>query len=71
MTKPKPYEEADDDLVGGDRGHYTGDIHDNVRHGYGTYVYANTFFKYEGEYMNGSADLRHISIRQLENRTRI
>ena len=53
MTRPKPYEDADDELVGGNRGHYDGDIHNNVRHGNGTYVYANTFFKYEGEYVNG------------------
>ena len=32
---------------------YTGDIHNNVRHGVGTYEYANTFFRYEGEYVNG------------------
>ena len=32
---------------------YTGDIHNNVRHGVGTYEYANKFFRYEGEYVNG------------------
>ena len=44
----------DDSLVAGqERGKYTGDIHNNVRHGVGTYEYANRFFRYEGEYVNG------------------
>ena len=46
--------QLDDTLTaGGERGKYTGDIHNNVRHGVGTYEYANKFFRYEGEYVNG------------------
>ena len=33
-------------------GVYQGDIHNNVRHGVGTYAYSNGF-RYEGEWVNG------------------
>ena len=46
-------EGGDDELVGGDRGTYTGDMHRNVRHGTGVYKFPNRFFCYEGEYVNG------------------
>ena len=45
--------EDDTELVGGNRGTYEGDIHNNVRHGAGTYVYGNQYFRYEGDYVNG------------------
>jgi hypothetical protein len=45
--------EADDELVGGDRGHYTGDMLHDVRHGVGSYQYPNKFFHYQGDYVNG------------------
>jgi hypothetical protein len=32
---------------------YQGDIVAGRRHGYGTYTYANSFFKYEGQWENG------------------
>ena len=32
---------------------YAGDVANNVRHGLGSYVYANSYFRYEGEWVNG------------------
>ncbi|KAG9482265.1 hypothetical protein GDO78_011125 [Eleutherodactylus coqui] len=33
--------------------HYVGDVRKQLRHGYGIYVYANSFFRYEGEWEDG------------------
>lgn len=33
---------------------YHGDVVDGLRHGRGTYVYANGFFTYEGHYVDGA-----------------
>ncbi|XP_063292794.1 MORN repeat-containing protein 1 [Pelobates fuscus] len=33
--------------------HYVGEVKTQLRHGYGVYVYANSFFRYEGEWKNG------------------
>ncbi|KAM3920920.1 MORN repeat-containing protein 1 [Leptodactylus fuscus] len=33
--------------------HYVGDVQRQLRHGYGIYVYANSFFRYEGEWKDG------------------
>ncbi|XP_044137785.1 MORN repeat-containing protein 1 [Bufo gargarizans] len=33
--------------------HYLGDVKKQLRHGYGIYVYANSFFRYEGEWKDG------------------
>ncbi|XP_075697070.1 MORN repeat-containing protein 1 isoform X2 [Rhinoderma darwinii] len=33
--------------------HYVGDVKKQLRHGYGIYVYANSFFRYEGEWKDG------------------
>ncbi|XP_072012072.1 MORN repeat-containing protein 1 isoform X2 [Engystomops pustulosus] len=33
--------------------HYVGDVKRQLRHGYGIYVYANSFFRYEGEWKDG------------------
>ena len=34
-----------DELIGGDRGTYKGDMHRNVRHGTGVYKFPNRFFR--------------------------
>ncbi|CAN2388229.1 MORN repeat-containing protein 1 [Pristimantis euphronides] len=34
--------------------HYVGDVRKQLRHGYGIYVYPNSFFRYEGEWKNGT-----------------
>ncbi|XP_075460973.1 MORN repeat-containing protein 1 isoform X3 [Ascaphus truei] len=36
-----------------DSHHYIGDMKKQLRHGYGLYVYANSFFRYEGEWKSG------------------
>ncbi|XP_069597680.1 MORN repeat-containing protein 1 [Ranitomeya imitator] len=33
--------------------HYVGDVRNQLRHGYGIYVYDNSFFRYEGEWKGG------------------
>ncbi|XP_069804771.1 MORN repeat-containing protein 1 isoform X2 [Dendropsophus ebraccatus] len=33
--------------------HYVGDVKKQLRHGYGVYVYENSFFRYEGEWKDG------------------
>ncbi|KAM9299338.1 MORN repeat-containing protein 1 [Gastrophryne carolinensis] len=33
--------------------HYAGDVKRQLRHGYGIYVYTNSFFRYEGEWKDG------------------
>ncbi|KAM4015161.1 MORN repeat-containing protein 1 [Anomaloglossus baeobatrachus] len=33
--------------------HYVGDVRKQLRHGYGIYVYDNSFFRYEGEWKSG------------------
>jgi hypothetical protein len=32
---------------------YTGDLLNGRRHGFGTYTYPNSFFRYEGQWANG------------------
>ena len=32
---------------------YVGDYHSGKRHGYGKYTYPNSFFVYEGQWVNG------------------
>ena len=39
--------------IGGRKIKYVGDLVDQKRHGYGIYTYANSFFRYEGEWKNG------------------
>uniref|UniRef100_A0A8C5WAY0 MORN repeat containing 1 n=1 Tax=Leptobrachium leishanense TaxID=445787 RepID=A0A8C5WAY0_9ANUR len=33
--------------------HYAGEVKKQLRHGYGVYIYSNSFFRYEGEWKNG------------------
>ncbi|XP_056399328.1 MORN repeat-containing protein 1 isoform X2 [Hyla sarda] len=33
--------------------HYVGDVKKQLRHGYGVYVYENSFFRYDGEWKDG------------------
>ena len=35
-------------------GHYVGETLNQVRHGQGKYVFNNTFFAYEGDWLEGS-----------------
>ena len=35
------------------RNFYQGEVVNQLRHGYGVYVYANKFFRYEGDWAKG------------------
>ena len=35
------------------KNYYNGEILNQMRHGYGVYVYANKFFRYEGDWVKG------------------
>ena len=41
------------EIVSERRNHYVGETLNQLRHGYGVYVYANKFFRYEGDWIRG------------------